>query len=88
VASIASLKVTVIGAVADTTVAPFAGEVDITVGGASSRVVNDQIPGEPGVGTNAFPARSFTPLVMVAVMLAELGNGLVGMNSAMRVAGA
>jgi hypothetical protein len=34
----------------------------------------------------AFPATSFTPVLMVAVMLAELGNGLVGVNSAMRVA--
>jgi hypothetical protein len=85
-ASIASLNVTVTGALADAFVAPFAGDVDTTDGGASSRVVNDQNPGEASVRSRAFPEMSFAPAVTVAVMLVELGHGFVGLNTATWVA--
>jgi hypothetical protein len=41
--SIASLNVTVIGLVTETPVAPDAGDVDTTLGGASSRVVKETV---------------------------------------------
>ena len=41
----ASLNVTVIGAVAETPLAPFAGVLDVTVGPSSSRVVHTDVNG-------------------------------------------
>ena len=78
----ASLNVTVIGAVAETPLAPFAGVLDVTVGPSSSRVVHTDVNG----AAIAFPERSFTPVVTVTVMLVRFGIGFVGMNSATRVA--
>jgi hypothetical protein len=65
-ASIASLKVTVIGPPVDTPVAPFGGVVEITVGGVLSGavcVVNVQVV----LWAMLFDERSFTPVVIVAV---------------------
>src|SRR6266540_5686539 len=78
-ASIASLNVMLMAAVVDTPVAPFAGEVAMTDGAISSRVVNVEVN-----GTAAFPDRSLRPAVTVTVMLLAFGSALVGLNSAVR----
>src|SRR4029079_17465837 len=65
VASIASLNVILTVVDGETPVAPFAGDTAVTVGCVSSRVVNVHVNG----AAIAFPARSFTPLI-VTVMLA------------------
>jgi len=74
--SIASLNVTVIGAVTATPVAPATGDVDTTLGGASSRVVNEKAKSD----CRLLPDTSFTPVVTVAEMVDALGSAAVGVN--------
>ncbi len=81
-AFIASLNVTSIAVDTGTPLAPAAGVVDTTLGGVSSRVVNDN----EKIAASPFPATSLAPVVTFAVRVAELGNALVGVNTAVRVA--
>src|SRR5260221_1474543 len=81
-AFIASLKVTVIAVDTSTPVALAVGEVEATVGGISSRVVNEN----EKIAARLFPPTSFAPVVTVAVIAVELGSALVGVKSALRVA--
>jgi len=81
-ASIASLNVALIAVDTGTPLAPATGEVDVTVGGVSSRVVNDN----EKIAASPFPATSLAPVVTFAMSVAELGSALVGVNTAVRVA--
>src|SRR5215203_2344666 len=81
-AFIASLNVMLIAVPGGTPTAPAVGETALTCGAVASAVVNDQLD-----AASAFPARSFAPAVIVAVMLAGFGRELDGVNSARRVAG-
>ena len=82
--SIGSLNLAVIGSPTGTFVGPsqHAGFVLTTVGGEVSRgaVVNDQIL----AAFIALPAKSFTPVVTVAVYDLEDDNGSVGSNVAVK----
>src|SRR5512138_442053 len=61
-----------------TPVCPFVGDVAVITGGESSRVVY----AHEYAAAIAFPARSFAPVVIVAVMLVGFGSVLVGLNLA------
>src|SRR5688500_11462662 len=80
--SIASMNVMLMSVFGETPVAEFAGDVEMLVGGASSRVLNVQLKAE----ASALPATSFAPVVMVAVMFAGLGSAPVGVSVARLVA--
>ena len=79
--SIGSLNVTLTGAVAETPVAPLPGDVDVTVGGTSSRV---EKPNLKSAGSR-LPATSLTSVVILTAIAVALGNGPPGLNSAVRV---
>lgn len=79
---IASLNVTVMAVDTGIPVAPLFGDVETTVGGISSRVVKDS----EKIAASPFPATSFAPVVTFAMRVVELGNALVGVNTAVRVA--
>ena len=80
--SIASLNVTVIALVTGTPVASAAGSVATTLGGASSRVVKENVKSD----CRLLPGTSFTPVVMVAESAAPFGSAEVGVSCAVRVA--
>jgi len=75
--SIRSLNVTWIGADTDTFVAPFDGDVEITVGGKTSSVVKVHVTGEDRV----FPEISRTVVIEHAYVLDD-PSGDAGVNVA------
>ena len=79
--SIASLNVIVTSEFGATPVAPFAGVVEVTVGGRSSRVVNVHT----FASARLLPARSFAPVLIVAVIEEKFGSPPVGTRTARRV---
>ena len=81
-ASIGSLNVTVIPVFTGIPVDPFAGLIDVTVGGTSSRVVNENEKSD----ARRLPGTSFTPVVSVAVNVVALGSGPDGVKTAVFVA--
>src|SRR5688572_1077096 len=81
-ASSGSSKVTAIDPVIDTAELAFAGEVDVTTGGTSSLVENENAKS----AASPLPPVSLTPVVMVTVIAAELGSIPSALNSASRVA--
>ena len=84
-AFIASLNVTLTLPFTEAFVAPLAGEVEATVGGVVSTVVNDHVKFD----ASEFPAASLTPLApptTVAVyVVGPPVSALVGVNVATRV---
>ena len=76
-----SENVALIVVLCGTAVAPFAGDADVTVGAVTSgatAVVNDQLE----FAASAFPARSFTVFVMVAVYCVPATSATAGVNVA------
>ena len=76
-----SENVALIVVLCGTAVAPFAGDADVTVGAVTSgatAVVNDQLE----FAASAFPARSFTAFVMVAVYCVPATSATAGVNVA------
>src|SRR5687767_1511114 len=81
-ASSGSSNVTAIDPVIETAELAFAGEVDVTTGGTSSFVENENVKS----AASLLPPVSFTPVVMETVIAAELGSIPSALNSARRVA--
>ena len=72
----ASLNVAETRVLTGTTVAPFAGTVETTVGGAAVVKVHTKL------ADNGTPAGSFAPVVIVAVKRVLLARTAVGVNVA------
>jgi hypothetical protein len=81
-ASIGSLNVIVSGTFVARPIDPLDGLIETTVGGISSRVVNENEKSD----ARRFPAASFTPVLIVAVNVDAFGNAVEGMSNAVRVA--
>src|SRR5690348_15977025 len=79
--SIALLKVALMVWLIPTPVAPLAGTVAVTAGGAVSRAT-PVVKLQPKSAASALPARSLAPVVIAAVYVVRGARGLAGMKVA------